>query len=317
MSVNPVFFKFNKTDNLLEKLIEHFINKGWKFEVAPSGYFHKYSWPDIVLSDKKGTLPKLDENNKTENENENFSIELLGAYRPKGNCESEEGEVVLFMPKIKETAERFRSEKKPPSVYDFEAEKKYTELLSTIILIHEFVHWIMHWIKCPNFILPKELSNGFIPFKYKEVDEVYFHEGFAQLLTKLICDESESELKEMFNWLVAKQPKQYTVYKDLKLIDIKGAISCLEFMRLYNLQSWEITKQWFDDFFSKIAYDHAKTDKSNSESIRLIVKDFFKGQIWGSNSELWNLALKEVIIKYYPDLEIEYHGSIKGKGYGI
>jgi len=252
--MHPIFYQYRSASNQLDKLIQLFEENGWHFHKANPNYFHEYYWPDIVLSDKDATLPEIilsdkdstlpeiDQINKVQRNNK-YIIELLGSY---DSIDEKEGRVTLYIPKIKETTHDYFLYKFPTKTYDFNAEKYFTELLSTIILIHEFVHWIIHWIKCPGFI-DKNSMHRYKSMDYSNLDEVYFHESLAQLFTNFICRDS-SDLYDMFDWLEKGQPNQYTAYKDLiinnNLDDTIGAVLReIEFMRQYDLQSFDVLKE--------------------------------------------------------------------------
>jgi len=245
MNNSTLFFNFHHTENLIDDLISIFENSNWKTKKAKHTYFHKFLWPDIVLSEKQAIL-QFDDHQKEQgyDESEDFRIELLGSYNC--NCESwnNEGTIVLYYNKILEVTDHYLKDKGIPLTKE-DAREFFIETLSTIVLIHEFVHWIMHWIESPDFINKSNFNKGFIHFEYSSIDNVEFHEGFAQLFTSCIC-ESNSYLEDMFNWLVVKQPSQYKVYEQLKKIkkedSINNAIHILEFTRSFNLQSFAIAK---------------------------------------------------------------------------
>lgn len=245
--MNPIFFQFRNEINHLDRLIKLFELDGWVFEKATTDYFHDYSWPDIRISDKAGILPHFD--NDTKDSEENYGIELLGCYnQADGNIN--EGIVTLYMPKIKQVAYSYWNHKfAARGLYDLDAEKYFTELVSTVILIHEFVHWIIHWIGSPGFIDYK-ITHRYRDLNYSNKDEVYFHESLAQLFTKFICTDS-SELYNLFEWLENRQPRQYTAYKGLindNELDrgVSKILRLLLFMRQYDLQSFDILQLLFE-----------------------------------------------------------------------
>jgi hypothetical protein len=103
--MNPVFYlyKDNDTSNLLDSLIGEFKSRSWCYDERKQPYFHKYTWPDIVLSDREASYsnPLL--------KGQDDMIESLGSYDPVKN------QVVLYMPKIRTSAENFYKENKAES----------------------------------------------------------------------------------------------------------------------------------------------------------------------------------------------------------
>lgn len=199
--MNPVFYLYNDKNNLLDSLIEEFKSRSWCYGERKQPYFHKYPWPDIVLSDREASYsnPLL--------KGQDDIIELLGSYDPLKN------QVVLYMPKIRATAENFHNENKEKSSLSFEAN---IENLCTLILLHEFTHWIVH-----KGIFPTSESSDSEPIReslYEDEDQIYFHEAVAQIFTNYFC-KKDNELSKLFDWLEKKQPKQYQVYKQLLLLN--------------------------------------------------------------------------------------------------
>lgn len=202
--LNPLFFLYNIKNNPLDGLIAEFNKREWQFKIMPSDYMHIYQWPDIVLSDKVATLPSIIKG-------QDYTIELLGAYIPENK--SNGSRVVLYMPKIRDTAKAFLHDTMGRLPSDPKLLDKYINLLSCLVLIHEFTHWIIidcYLKSCENS--EKEIVKQ--KLKYSTKDSVNYHESIAQIFTNYFC-QSDPEMWELFLWLESKQPAPYTVYKKL------------------------------------------------------------------------------------------------------
>lgn len=282
MNQNPVFYQFKNPENLLDQLIEQFEKCGWKVQKSKPDYFHNYEWPDIVLS---GDKPK--------EQFEARDIERMGCYRTSGNY-SVQGQIVLYYETIGEVVadylEKELSLDKDSQKYHNEY-NRYIELLSTIVLIHEFVHWIMHWIESPQLSDNIFLSRRYIPIEYKETDNIWFHEGFAQLFTYFLCKE-DKELKDLFIWLEKGQSEAYKKFRELisKYINtLENGICLLTFLREISTQSFEVAKSHLYDFSSILDNKKypAKTD------------------------------LASFLKKIFPDINHKHRGVIVGKKYNV
>ena len=206
-----LLFQFNLDDNPIDSLIESFEKLGWDIRPNLNGaYFHKYNWPDIILSEKK--LKDFSEDNYG-------NIDLMGCYKSEDNTWLFEGQVVLYYEVIKKVADKYVKEELLKTSDDIGYSEEINEtilLLSKIVMYHEFVHWIMHWIESPQLSENKFLSRKYIPIKYEEDDNIEFHEAFAQLFTKFFC-EIDSKRKKIFEWLEKGQTRPYTIYKELNI----------------------------------------------------------------------------------------------------
>jgi hypothetical protein len=206
--MKPVFYQYELKNNVLEELIQEFGKRQWKFSENGTDYFHKFKWPNIVLSDKEAKLNlPID---KDLNDNNEYTIELFGAYITGENSQTE-GQVILYLPKICSTALDYARFKTKKSEFTEEERKYFIELLSTLVLIHEFTHWIIH---VGTFQLSEDVCSKPIPLKYNDVDSIFFHETIAQIFTNYFCHK-QPELGELFDWLEEKQPIQYQMYKDM------------------------------------------------------------------------------------------------------
>ncbi len=203
--MNSVFYQYYRENNILDGLIQEFAKRNWLFDKMPYDYFHQYRWPDIVLSDKEHHF--LWHENKSQQEIEKefpYTIELLGCYQSVNSAEKE-GLVILYMPKIRETAHEFLKE----NGMSKNELPIYNELLTTLIMIHEFTHWIFHAIP---FTLSNNLPKQIDAFKYNDQDSVSYHETLAQIFTNYFSLKSP-ELNRLFKWLENKQPSVYRNYR--------------------------------------------------------------------------------------------------------
>jgi hypothetical protein len=218
--MNPVFFQYNKENNVLDRLIQEFEKRSWQFSKMPEGYFHTYYWPDVVLSDKAGQLELPPELNSERVKKEYpYTIELLGCYR-FNHDNNKEVNVVLFMPEILKTAKAFLDQ-------NGKAQDKlnvYVEKLTELILIHEFTHWIFH---LRPFLLATGNMAGLYPIEYNSIDSIEYHETLAQVFTNFFCHQDD-ELKEIFIWLEEKQPDHYKKYRGLISNEVANPVEIKE-----------------------------------------------------------------------------------------
>jgi hypothetical protein len=281
MSEN-VFFEF-KNKNVLDDLIDLFVKKGkgeWKRELRTEpNYLHKYYWPEIVLSDEQSLQT-------TWNENKN-SIERLGEYRLRTD---KDGQIVLFIPAIYGCINDFLSSKN----LNIDSKNKYFEVLCELVLIHEFIHWLVDMGASPKCTQiwgeTQENSSKFglgerhyvskLPdFKYDDTDSIKYHESFAQIFTNYYCNKIGGIHSELFEWLEKQQQTQYTVYKDLfpgiwagrdliiggefpdqkiqmiKDDNLEQVFDLLNFTRELNLQSFKVLEA--------LSSNYSVTDKDN------------------------------------------------------
>lgn len=319
-----VFFQF-KPGNALDELIELFIQKGeWERKAQNEhNYFHKYYWPEIILSDEQCRKTKWNENE--------FSIDRLGEYRPESNAN---GQVVLFMPTIFRCISAYFNN----TMINEDERNKYTEALCQLVLIHEFVHWLVNVGESPlltqNKLYARFGLSGlkFEPklnqFKYDDIDSVGYHETFAQIFTNYFCNKKGGIHWDIFQWLEPQQSKQYTAYKDLfpgtwagRDLIIDGKIpdqrieriqeeqldqvfDLLNFTRELNCQSFEVLQS--------LSNNYKPQDKSNK------CKLFFEKIIKSTHieSNCYDNAVK-LCKSLHPDLIDNNKGRITGKKYGL
>ena len=239
----PVFYQFYN-QNLIDSFLEVLKQNGFIFNDSVSKTLTRYKWPDIVLSKDIISLkevPLFEKDMEHDHDIENFGncIELMGCYKYKDD--KSEGQIILYYEKIMAVAKEYYSTY--PYGYNEKALNAYFEDLTTIVLIHEFVHWLMHFVESES-INPAGLAMSGISseFDYSNKDNVYFREGFAQLLTYLFIKDKK-HLLDIFNWLTPKQPSQYKCFEkfvEAGVNNIADAIEVLFLMRTIESQSFEI-----------------------------------------------------------------------------
>ena len=301
-------YLFKNSDNPIDDLIDQLTKAGWKTRLASSGYFTKYKWPNLVFSADRiryFDLPfdwetekvnevldrrndNFDNNHKDDFENEidddNYDhnekefrncIELMGCYRLKCTNQYKEGEIVIYFEKLYRVALNFCSNHKKWKGVELEHTINH---LRDIVMYHEFVHWFMHWVK--------SASGRYIPHLYNSRDTVMFHEAFAQLFTHLYVQNNPAR-KELFEWLLTKQPPQYLAHDNLLsagVDSIKKAIDLLDILRLEKIQGFAATLALLNNpIFELIktgdkltlmeAYD--KWEYNNKEGIKDVTSEIF------------------------------------------
>ncbi|MFD3409058.1 hypothetical protein SKC37_10345 [Aquirufa sp. HETE-83D] len=216
---SSIFYQFHVDKCLVDShLLDHFKNDGWHLRENEDQFFAKYEWPDIILSKD---IIKDD------------SIEALGCYKTYTNYRRE-GSIVLFYNNILETANQYKVNKSSA-----ESLEKIVQYLTTIVLVHEFVHWLMHYVN-PGTKLPFTR----VKVKYEVLDEIEFHECFAQLFTFYFVNNKGGLYKDIFDWLELRQPSQYTVYKVLITTGVKkpDSIYLLKLCKALDVQSYNHLK---------------------------------------------------------------------------
>ena len=223
----PVFFQF-KLRNQIDSILEIFEKNGWIIPQSFSKTLTKYEWPEIVLSKEK-----LDRQ---------FCIDNLGIYSYHGD---DEGQIVLYYESIMQSAKNYYDTY--PLGYNERTLNSYFEELSEVVLIHEFVHWLMHYVDCSAIdpwdtsLLSKSYGSGFI---YNTTDSVNFHEGLAQLFTYLHIKDNES-LLDIFEWITNQSPAQYQCYRDL----VKNGLDKTDLAVIYlNYYKINVIDQSYDKF---------------------------------------------------------------------
>jgi len=286
---SSIFYQFLVNKCVVDsELLDHFSGAGWKLKENEDSFFTKYEWPDIKLS--KSIIGLLDEY-----QDYKFAIELLGCYQPKNDC-TQEGTVILYYEKIKEAAEQYILE-----TSSLESLESVIESFTSIVLLHELVHWLMH------FVSPEVCNINPVRIRYKTFDELEFHEGFAQIFTHWFANNSGGLILDIFNWLSDNQPPQYRAHN--KLIDIgvtspTHAITLLSICKLLDIQSMDKAfkisgiypcKDWAT--FEKLLFDPYKfqtfVSDLNFQGKKLLFKYLITLRWSGELSEYLILKKKE------------------------
>lgn len=111
-------------------------------------------------------------------------------------------------------------------------------LLRAVVLVHEIGHWVTHVLpkypKCKSLILNfiAQLP-GFLewPLKNYIATDEEVHEGWAQLITWWIVNDTGGELKRTFEKLNQNQSSPYLVFKKYTGYDVKRVMDSLEKLR--------------------------------------------------------------------------------------
>jgi hypothetical protein len=319
--MNEVLFYQHKMENILDQLTNLFKDKGeWKLNDSSHRFYHAFEWPDIILADRKRDFQGLDEN----------AIELLGSYA--FNDIEKVGQVTLYKPTILSCADEYLKSLGLTSP-SFEDRKKFIEILSEIVLIHEFVHWLVDVGESPTLFSNNtkencDLKKDKLVIKYIEDDEIAYHESFAQIFTNYYCNLIGGEHWAVFSWLQEQQPKQYVIYKDLfdpvwggrdliyegifpeqkiEKIDerhLGKVFDLLNFTREIDCQSFEVLKV--------LSTNYSENDKESK------CRGFFEKII--KSNELKDDCFDKIVEKcklLHSDLVDTNKGRITGKKYGL
>jgi hypothetical protein len=256
--MSTVFYLYDSKKKSLNNLISEFQIKRWCFREIEN-YFHTYEWPDVVLSDKDSVFK-----NPFPGKQNDFVIEMLGCYDPEAD------QIVLYMPKIKKTAEKYIVDEVNLKITDEPLLlRKNIENLCTLVLLHEFTHWIVAKGVFTLEIKQPYYSSPIHTFLYTEKEHIYFHEAVAQIFTYYFCKKDTDDLLKLFYWLQEKQPEQYHAYKELlntgseAEIDQKFIDETIFALMILALSGEDDTRQHFDNLkiiLGKIR-GHVKDDK--------------------------------------------------------
>lgn len=258
---SSIFYQFHVNKCLIESyLLDYFNNDGWQLKENEDKFFAKYEWPDIILS------------KKIINDD---SIDALGCYRTYRDFKKE-GSIILYYDKILKTATDYKVAKS--SSLSLEMIVQY---LTTIVLVHEFVHWLMHFVH-PGTKLPFKR----VKVKYQKLDEKEFHECFAQLFTFYFVNSKGGLYQDIFDWLEIRQPPQYTIYKGLISKGIKklDSISLLKLCIALEVQSFNqlnalISDEWSlgKKINSMLLLKLMEKVQSSSLQNHFLIKEYFAG----------------------------------------
>lgn len=222
LETSPKKISFDISNKLINKLLDNFNNKGLSKLIKIEGEEVPYGLPDIVLSKKP-----WDGNGHGINDK-------LGAYRieslePEKDGTIKEGTIVIFYETIWKTAGEYLREN--PS--EICTQTDCYDALVGIVTVHELVHWLMHYVI------------GFVPLRYVSENEIFFHEGFAQLFTWLTIRDLDGQegklIQAIFGWLAKGQPEAYRKYEDFtdgmgRLFDFEKGYKLLMLCKEYDVQ---------------------------------------------------------------------------------
>jgi len=263
-------------------IINEFVHHGWKLPDE-----EKIRLPKIIFSDKIETVNGI---NGEDIDIGRFwgHMELLGCYRQNPTFQdwNHEGEIVIYVEKIRKIAERFDAWRADIMIF-ITTDMKFSgmssfQILLEIVMAHEVTHWIMHWFTSPSWLDTTTNIHGFIPFKYETDSQVEFHESVAQLCTWFSIQQWH-DIKEVFTWLLTGQPKEYslcieifnkgvnTIEHTVKLMEAFRTTQCQEYCVLKCLADWE--ENHFDPFFSELI-------EQESEQQVNVIKNRVAAYIW-------------------------------------
>lgn len=315
--MNEVLFYQHKKNNILDQLINIFKVKGkWKLKDSTRQFLNQFEWPDIILADRKRVLsnPQLDGN----------AIDLLGSY--SFNNGEEVGQVTLYKQTILRCSDDYLKSSGITSP-SFEDRKKFIEILSEIVLIHEFVHWLVDVGESPEIISytnTKYLSNKFLGdkerkyypklkgLKYDNFDEIAYHESLAQIFTNYYCNKIGGEHWAVFSWLEDQQPEQYKIYTTLfqpLIVNIEDShleqvFDLINFTREIDCQSFDVLKVLSTNYS-----ENDKESKCRGFFEKIIKASKLKADCYSKVVELSQFL--------HPELVKENRGRITGKKFGL
>jgi len=217
-NLKPIFQEYY-IKNLIDLLLDKFKNAKFQLnEISNNKEFHKYSWPNIILSDEITLTNNSDETEK-------WNIDKLGKYNNKRR------EITLYIQKIINVSTAYQL-----TDINLNLNKVITEI-TTIVLLHEITHWIVTSVEVEN-------SNLYNKHKYRSYQQKCFHEGLAQFFTfKSLQSELLSIDVNIFHWLNINSPTQYSIYAQLKDNEISTIIRMLIVARKKDIQEWDKFKE--------------------------------------------------------------------------
>ena len=232
-SRQPFCLYQKKSKNIIDKLLSQFQDNGWLLNsTSNSNNWKSFEWPDIVL-----TKLEFDHN------------DFWGLYKFE---ELNEGQILLQYNRIFETSIEFSNLYKQNEILT-------SKSLFLLIGIHEFIHWLMHFV--PN-IYGNENNISFDKIRYNTDDEKDFHECFAQLFTYFVAQKDQN-LNKLFKWKVSLQRGPYLKYQELLKIGItlKDAIILLSSCRYLKIQSFIETKILYEEIIRRRVFDKIEPEE--------------------------------------------------------
>jgi len=310
-------YSFLLSNGYIEKLVALFRENGYKFACSSKG-IHSFDWPHIILSDKNQSQPNcISTETKSNNSNLTSIIDPLGVYQAYSIIPSN-GIIILYYEKIRIKSKDFFYSN--DFYFAEENSVNYTELdcfnaLINIVLIHEFVHWIIH------------TKVGFNPIKYTDDDEKFFHESFAQYFTWQLIKECPLSTK-IFKDTCQTAPDAYINFKELKYAGEDGLISETAAIRLLkilqeadnaddaNHEAYKEFKclQSFQRVIELIKLHHESSEEEKEKYLEKNAAWFFYRNYPNTLDWLNDIGITKETID---NLTYKKRGTIKGREFGF
>jgi len=150
-------------------------------------------------------------------------------------------------------------------------------LLQSIVLIHEFAHWITH-------LLPHKKSREWILHEFDNTEE-NVKEGLAELITWWIVNNEGGELKQIFEELNKCQSYPYKVYEHFISYEIDKIMDSLIFMR--NLKKPSVLKDW-QLFMENMVFIPGSIIKNKENGNEYHLESFYINKYEVTNEEYCN-----------------------------
>jgi len=294
LPTSPKRVAFDLSNELIEQLLLQFDQKDFKKLVKIEGRAVSFVLPDMILSGKKSEERVCE-----------FGInEKLGAYQIKSWDTPDEGSIILYYETIWETVGEYLVA--TPSVTS--SKEECFDALTSIVTIHELVHWLMHYVI------------GFVPLKYIEENEIAFHEAFAQLFTWLTIRDLTSEdgelLRDIFKWLAdCRQSEVYRLFRKCtkldsdELLDFEEGIKLLKFCKGTGIQNIVTTKP---------SIKMMSLAEGNLLSINDPDVPYWSYFFNNNEFKNWNSLCKKTIYKRLPaEVQHQFRGRYHGDRFGI
>jgi len=308
---------FHDSTKMLDNLIKILKENHWT--VYNGNSFHEYQWPDIVLSERKIKISEGE-----------WDTDYLGAYfltplaigemeclnkcNEKYESIEDEGYVVLYENTILECASSIK--------LDNITLEQVIIGLTTIVLIHEFAHWIILDVTMEG--VEKFDKANFNANYEKNPDFKNFHERLAQYFTYFMI-QNNNNLKNIFLHLNEGQSQPYKRWMELNNSS-KNDISDNDFTLMLktilfsreliikhkiNTQSFELLKFLFVDIMKEIEF--GEKDYSYEEVIKMLNNiEMAKKMTRYKNGEL-----DKLIGVFNKEIQNELRGRITGHKYGL
>lgn len=206
-----------KAEPFMDDLIDTFLSSGWTY--LPDD--PKAIRSRMDFQEKSFKHPRL--------KPDCMDTELLGRYVVTSTDFNAPGDREIFTESIRVAAQHL--EKQLPHIARVEIE----DALTTIVAVHESIHWILHVWRNPKGVFLGEISL----FDDTSVD---FDEGLAQLATRHIVAR-DSVILEVFDQMCRHQSKPYRIFRELQDYPLRRTIQVLRHPIVLRTQSWELLTQ--------------------------------------------------------------------------